>query len=84
MGLREWVNKQTDRMAARAAVAVALGVTEVAVRHWCNGTRQVSGERCIELETFTGGAVTRYALRPDVFGDLSDARPKRKKKVRVI
>lgn len=29
---------------------------------------QVPAERCIDVETATSGAVTRYDLRPDVFG----------------
>jgi DNA-binding transcriptional regulator YdaS (Cro superfamily) len=36
------------------------------IYHWLrNG---VTAERCIAIEHATGGAVTRYDLRPDVFG----------------
>jgi DNA-binding transcriptional regulator YdaS (Cro superfamily) len=30
--------------------------------------KRVPAERCIAIETATDGAVTRYDLRPDVFG----------------
>lgn len=29
---------------------------------------QVPADRCLAIETATAGAVTRYELRPDVFG----------------
>lgn len=33
--------------------------------------RGVPAERCLAIETATGGAVTRYQLRPDVFGSAA-------------
>jgi DNA-binding transcriptional regulator YdaS (Cro superfamily) len=37
--------------------------------------RGVPAERCIAIETATAGAVTRYDLRPDVFGQARDPQP---------
>lgn len=52
----------------QSALARALEVTPQAVQQWC-----VAGaappERCIAIETAVDGAVTRYDLRPDVFGE---------------
>ena len=73
MDLSKWISQQTDRVAARVAVADALGVSEMAVRHWCNGIRRIPGERCIDVEEATNGAVTRYELRPDIFGPAHNA-----------
>jgi DNA-binding transcriptional regulator YdaS (Cro superfamily) len=70
MQLREWINSHaiTERRGVRESIARALGVSEVAVRHWMNGIRRVPGNQCIPLERLTGRHVTRYELRPDIFG----------------
>lgn len=41
------------------------------VTNWSK--RGVPAERCIAIERATNGAVTRYELRPDVFGDPPDS-----------
>lgn len=68
MKLRDWVEKQPNSVEARKAIAEACDLTEPAVRHWCNGTRSVPARRCLAIEEATGGKVTRYDLRPDIFG----------------
>lgn len=67
MTLVEWVGQGASRVAARYKLALALGLTEMAVRHWCNGQRRVPAERCRQIEVATRGAVTCEELRPDVF-----------------
>jgi DNA-binding transcriptional regulator YdaS (Cro superfamily) len=42
-------------------------VTPPAVSLWLKKNRAPS-QRCIAIEEFTKGLVTRYQLRPDVFG----------------
>ena len=37
------------------------------IYHWLRSA--VPAERCPEIEQATGGQVTRYELRPDVFGE---------------
>jgi DNA-binding transcriptional regulator YdaS (Cro superfamily) len=37
----------------------------------------VPADRCLPIERATGGAVTRYDLRPDIFGDAPDGAPAR-------
>lgn len=51
------------------ALAKALGLTAPCVYQWLNGTRPVPAERCRAIEAACGGKVTRYELRPDVFGE---------------
>lgn len=48
-------------------LADRLSVTPQAVSKWKR--KGVPAERCREIEEATGGKVTRYELRPDVFGD---------------
>lgn len=50
-----------------SALADALGVRQSAVSNW-KARGQVPAERCIAIENATEGAVSRYWLRPDVFG----------------
>lgn len=45
-----------------------VGVTQGRVSQWLGGDR-VPAERCAEIEAATNGQVTRYELRPDVFGE---------------
>lgn len=51
-----------------AKLAQDLGVSRAAVSHWRHKRFRVPAERCIDIERISGGAVTRHALRPDVFG----------------
>lgn len=57
------------------AFAKALGVSYQAVQKWRR--QQPPPERCLAIEAATAGAVTRYELRPDVFG-AAPSLPKKK------
>jgi DNA-binding transcriptional regulator YdaS (Cro superfamily) len=51
----------------QTALAEALGIKSPSISEWrSRGTVPV--ERCPQIEEATRGAVTRYDLRPDVFG----------------
>ena len=53
-----------------AAIAHAIGISTAAVCQWrttCHGL--VPPARVIAVEKATGGLVTRYELRPDIFGE---------------
>jgi len=54
-------------------------VTHEAVRMWFSGDRQPKPNKMAAIEAATGGRVTRYHQRPDVFG----ATPKEAKKGRA-
>lgn len=38
------------------------------VSQWATGRRPVAAHHCLAIEQATQGVVTRYQLRPDVFG----------------
>lgn len=51
-------------------LAIACNVTVQAVYKWIN--RRVPADRCLLIESLTQGQVTRYDLRPDIFGAPQD------------
>lgn len=61
------------RMAIRRRIALAHGVSEVTVRSWANGTRKhpCSLHAITITEQITDNSVTRFDLRPDIFGQGS-------------
>ena len=53
----------------QTALARLLSVTQGRVWQWLNdSSAKIPAERCIAIESATNGAVTRYDLRPDIFG----------------
>jgi DNA-binding transcriptional regulator YdaS (Cro superfamily) len=56
-------------------LAARLGIKSPSISGWRNRNK-VPSERCIAIEQATKGEVTRYELRPDVFGEAP--KPKRK------
>jgi DNA-binding transcriptional regulator YdaS (Cro superfamily) len=52
----------------QVALARVVGVRPQAVSQWVTGSRPVPAKRCLASEEATGRQVTRYDLRPDVFG----------------
>lgn len=50
---------------SRQAFAEKLGVPAPLVSQWANGDRPVPIERCLEIESATGGEVNRRDLRPE-------------------
>ena len=51
----------------QAAFAGQFGVTQAAVSQWL---KKVPAERVMEIERKTFGQVTRYEMRPDLFGPV--------------
>ena len=69
---------ETNQTAIERAVAIlggrtetkeAIGVSQPTVSNWLRGVHGVAAAHAIRIERATNGAVTRYELRPDVFGD---------------
>ena len=60
------LQKAIESCETQAELARRLGVSDMTVSQWKK--RGVPPERCIPIEEATKGVVTRYELRPDVFG----------------
>ena len=59
-----------DHFGSKRKLAEALGVKPQSVQKW---DRQIPAERVLEIERLTDGDVTRFEIRPDVFGEEPDA-----------
>ena len=55
-----------DKAGGRTAVAKMFGITPEAVRQWTLEDRRIPAEYILKLEEASG--VSRYDLRPDVYG----------------
>lgn len=63
------LQKAVDLVGGQAALAEKIGKKQPHVWNWLNrGNKRAPGEFCIAIEQATDGRVTRYELRPDVFG----------------
>lgn len=45
-----------------------LKIPQKTIYYWFSENGKVPAHNCIAIEEFTGGELTRYGLRPDVFG----------------
>lgn len=54
----------------QAEFARRIGVTQGLVNQWLSGKTRITAERAVQIESATGGHVTRQDLRPDIFGDV--------------
>lgn len=63
-----------DSVGGQSALARAIGCTPAHVWNWVNreGSKGAPPELCRAIESATKGAVTRYQLRPDVFGEAPE------------
>lgn len=57
-----------DLFGTQKALADELGTDQSFVSQWVTGKRPVPPQFCREIERITAGKVTRYQLRPKVFG----------------
>jgi DNA-binding transcriptional regulator YdaS (Cro superfamily) len=53
----------------QTALARAIECKQAHVWNWLNRDKCVPAEKCRAIEAATNGQVTRYELRPDVFGE---------------
>lgn len=63
----EALDRAAQQLGTQEALAAALGIRSPSISEW-RQRGQVPIERCVQIEEATGGEVTRYDLRPDVFG----------------
>lgn len=62
------LEKAVTLVGGQTALARKLGVKQQNIHWWLTKSKKVPAERCIAIERATNCAVSRYALRPDVFG----------------
>lgn len=67
------IEKAVAILGGTNAAARALGLKPPSVSRWLKNKR-APANRCIDIEKLTKGAVTRYALRPDIFGPRAPRR----------
>lgn len=65
------LERAIEIVGGQSKLARAVGTTPQAVHQWREKGR-VPGERARAVELATGGQVTRYELRPDIFGAAPD------------
>lgn len=66
------LDKAIGHVGGAASLAEKLGIWNTAITNW-KARGRVPATRCIQIETATAGAVTRYDLRPDIFGPAPDS-----------
>lgn len=69
-----FIKAAVEAIGGQGALAKAIGVTQSLVSQWCNEKRPVAAHHCVAIERATAGQVTRYDLRPDVFGPQPEKR----------
>ncbi|MCB1687714.1 MAG: helix-turn-helix domain-containing protein [Halioglobus sp.] len=57
----------------KTALANRIGMSKQFMQQIADGDRPVPAKWCIPIEDAIDGAITRYDLRPDIFGRKSDA-----------
>jgi len=67
--MNQHIKTAVDIHGSQRALADALDVKPVQVFKWFHGVCAVPAGRCLAIEESVNGAVTRYDLRPDVFGE---------------
>lgn len=63
------LKRAVELAGGQSSLARAIGVKQQHVWNWLNRDGKTPPERAIPIEVAVGGAVTRYELRPDVFGE---------------
>lgn len=54
---------------SQGKLAALIGKQQGHIGKWLHRDKKVPAESCVPIEMATGGKVTRYDLRPDVFGE---------------
>jgi DNA-binding transcriptional regulator YdaS (Cro superfamily) len=62
-----------DLFGTQRVLADLLDIHPSMISQIANGRRKVPARMCRKIELLTGGAVTRYDLRPDIFGSTPES-----------
>jgi DNA-binding transcriptional regulator YdaS (Cro superfamily) len=73
MKLNLYAQLAIEKAGGRGAVAEMFGITAEAVRQWTLADRRIPAEYILRLEEASG--VSRYNLRPDVYGAQPELTP---------
>lgn len=63
------IQKAVEIVGTQTELARRIGATQGQVSHWVVNLKPVPPGRCIPIERATDGQITRYDLRPDIFGE---------------
>jgi DNA-binding transcriptional regulator YdaS (Cro superfamily) len=80
--MNQALKKAVTLVGGQTALARLIGTKQQNVWQWLYDTGKPMSEHCIAIERATYGRITRYELRPDVFGEppgRSHARRTRRK-----
>lgn len=70
------IEKAVTATGNQAALAKGIGVSAPFINDLLHARKRVPAELCAAIERATNGAVTRYELRPDVFGEAPVSKKK--------
>ncbi len=63
------LHRAIDSAGSQRALAEKIGKKQGQIGNWIHRDKKVPAEVCAAIEQATDGRVTRYELRPDVFGE---------------
>ena len=72
MSKQKPIERAVEALGGMSELAQAICVTRPLVYQWVKRLRPVAAKHCLPIESATNGAVTRYELRPDVFGEAPE------------
>lgn len=70
--MNECIERAIAHSGSQAKLAKSLNVTPVFVNQMLHGIKKIPARLCIPIEQICDGSVTRYELRPDVFGSYQE------------
>lgn len=69
--MKNGLEKAIEHCGGQTALAKCIGVRQPNIWNWLNRAKGiVPAEFCLKIEKATNSSVTRYELRPDVFGEV--------------
>lgn len=67
MTLDEYLKENTQLRLVELIRENGGSITQGAISHWTKPGKKIPAERVLELERASGGAMSRYDLRPDLY-----------------
>lgn len=73
--LHQHIERAVQLHGSQAKLAMEVGCSQQYISWLLNGANQISAEMAVAFDRATGGAVSRYELRPDIFYDHAPTTP---------